>query len=84
MRGVALMRSRVPDGWTELPADDIDSADEGARQVKERQVVVRLPSLEQVLEDKEAYARASRVLHRKAIRAMRAVWCRSTGTATSG
>jgi radical SAM superfamily enzyme YgiQ (UPF0313 family) len=33
--------------------------------VKEDQVVVRLPALEQVLEDKEAYARASRVLHRE-------------------
>jgi uncharacterized radical SAM protein YgiQ len=65
IRGVAIMRSRIPAGWTELHADDIDSADEGARQVKEDQVVVRLPALEQVLEDKEAYARASRVLHRE-------------------
>ena len=64
IRGVAIMRSRVPEGWTELHADDIESADEGAR-LTPGQVVVRLPALEQVLEDKEAYARASRVLHRE-------------------
>jgi len=63
IRGVALYR-RVPDSYTELRADDLDSADEGAARVK-GDVVIRLPDYEQVIEDKEAYARASRVLHRE-------------------
>ncbi|MEQ1753289.1 MAG: YgiQ family radical SAM protein [Micropepsaceae bacterium] len=64
IRGVAVMRPRVPEGFAELHADNVDSADEGAKQCKDLSVV-RLPALEQVLEDKEAYARASRVLHRE-------------------
>ncbi len=64
VRGVALFKSRVPEGWAEAHADDIDSADEGAR-IGAPNTVVRLPSCEQVIEDKEAYARASRVLHRE-------------------
>jgi uncharacterized radical SAM protein YgiQ len=63
IRGVALFR-RVPDNYTELHADDLDAADEGARQER-GDVVIRLPSCEQVEQDKEAYARASRVLHRE-------------------
>ena len=65
LRGVALMKSAVPDGWTEIHADDLDSADEGARRSGE-QSVVRLPAYERVATDREAYARASRVLHREA------------------
>ena len=64
VRGIAVMKPTVPEGFVELHADDIDSADEGARLVKEK-AVVRLPSCEQVMADKEAYARASRVLHRE-------------------
>ncbi len=64
IRGVAVMKSAVPEGWTELHADDLDAADEGARQGGER-TVVRLPSFEQVEAEPEAYARASRVLHRE-------------------
>ena len=64
IRGVALFR-RVPENYTELPADDLDSADEGASR-QSGDTVVRLPSCEQVEQDKEAYARASRVLHREA------------------
>jgi uncharacterized radical SAM protein YgiQ len=64
IRGVALFR-RVPEDYTELHADDLDSADEGARQQRGN-TVIRLPSYEQVEQDKEAYARASRVLHREA------------------
>ncbi len=64
IRGVALFR-RVPEGTTELHADDLDSADEGAsRQAGD--TVIRLPAYEQAAEDREAYARASRVLHREA------------------
>jgi uncharacterized radical SAM protein YgiQ len=64
IRGVALIRSAVPDGWTELRADDLDDADEGARIGCDR-TVIRLPAFEQVEHDREAYARASRVLHRE-------------------
>ncbi len=64
IRGVALFRP-VPEHYTELHADDIDSADEGASR-KPGDTVIRLPAYEQVEGDKEAYARASRVLHREA------------------
>lgn len=64
IRGIAVMKSRVPDGFLELHADDVESPDEGARLTK-GMAVVRLPSCEQVIVDKEAYARASRVLHRE-------------------
>ncbi|WP_425073392.1 YgiQ family radical SAM protein [Sagittula sp. S175] len=64
IRGVALFRA-VPDGVTELPADDLDSADEAASRAP-GDTVIRLPSFEQVTTDKDAYARASRVLHREA------------------
>ena len=63
IRGVALFR-RVPEHYTELHADDLDSADEGAAR-KPGDTVIRLPAYEQVEQDKEAYARASRVLHRE-------------------
>ncbi|MEZ0236501.1 MAG: YgiQ family radical SAM protein, partial [Methylophilaceae bacterium] len=63
IRGVALFR-RVPEDYAELHADDLDSADEGASRTK-GPTVIRLPALEQVEQDKEAYARASRVLHRE-------------------
>jgi uncharacterized radical SAM protein YgiQ len=63
IRGVALFR-RVPEHYTELRADDLDSADEGAGRVP-GDVVIRLPAYEQAEQDKEAYARASRVLHRE-------------------
>jgi uncharacterized radical SAM protein YgiQ len=63
IRGVALFR-RVPDHCTELHADDLDSADEGAAR-HPGDTVIRLPAYEQVEQDREAYARASRVLHRE-------------------
>jgi len=64
IRGVALIKPAVPEGWSVLHADDLDSADDGARKSSET-TVVRLPSFEQVAGDREAYARASRVLHRE-------------------
>ncbi|MER2605185.1 MAG: YgiQ family radical SAM protein [Siculibacillus sp.] len=64
LRGIALVKPAVPEGWTVVPADDLDVADEGARRSGERSVV-RLPSFEQAAGDREAYARASRVLHRE-------------------
>jgi uncharacterized radical SAM protein YgiQ len=65
VRGVAVMKTGAPEGWIELPADDVANDDEGARIVRDAQAVVRLPSLEQVQDDSETYARASRVLHRE-------------------
>ena len=64
IRGVALFRP-VPEGFTELPADDLDNADEAASRVP-GDTVIRLPAFEAVESDSEAYARASRVLHREA------------------
>jgi uncharacterized radical SAM protein YgiQ len=64
IRGVALLKSRVPEGFTEAHADDLDAADEGAG-IKGVDTVIRLPAFEQVEKDPEAYARASRVLHRE-------------------
>jgi uncharacterized radical SAM protein YgiQ len=64
IRGVALFKSYVPEGWTELHADDLDASDEGAR-IGIDKAVIRLPGFEQVEQDREAYARASRVLHRE-------------------
>ncbi len=63
IRGTALFR-RVPEHYLELHADDLDSADEGAAR-RPGNTVIRLPACEQVEEDREAYARASRVLHRE-------------------
>ncbi len=64
VRGIALIKSTVPDGWREAAADDVELADEGARHL-EGNTVVRLPSFEVVEKDPESYARASRVLHRE-------------------
>ena len=64
IRGVALLKPSVPESWTEVPADDVESSDEGAR-ASGPMTVVRLPAFEQVETDKESYARASRVLHRE-------------------
>jgi uncharacterized radical SAM protein YgiQ len=64
IRGVALFKSKVPEGWTEADASDLDTADEGARIGADR-TVIRMPGFEQVEQDREAYARASRVLHRE-------------------
>ncbi len=65
VRGLAFMRDATPEGWIETPVDDIDAPDEGARRRAETNVVIRLPSAEQVQADRESYARASRVLHRE-------------------
>ena len=65
IRGAALIKKAVEDDWTELPADDIENADEGARMLRNTRAVVRLPSYEQVAGNPETYARASRVLHRE-------------------
>jgi len=65
VRGAVLMKDAVPEGWIELKADDLDDEAEERAAVSAPQTVIRLPSLEQVQADPEAYARASRVLHRE-------------------
>ena len=65
IRGLAMFKKAVPDGWQELPADDITSGDEGAQITRNTQTVIRMPSCEQVQAEPETYARASRVLHRE-------------------
>src|SRR5258708_6006322 len=47
IRGIALFKSKVPPGWTELRADDLDAADEGAR-VGADKAVIRLPGFDPV------------------------------------
>src|SRR5690242_18947405 len=61
IRGIALFR-RVPDHYTELRADDLDSADEGAARAP-GDVVIRLPAYEQAEQDREAHGTAGRVRH---------------------
>ncbi len=68
MRGLAFTREATPEGWCEAAADDLDGPDEGRRRQDEAtgdNIVIRLPSFEQVSGDPEAYARASRVLHKE-------------------
>jgi uncharacterized radical SAM protein YgiQ len=64
IRGVAVMKDTVPEGWTVAPANDLEEGSEAARILTDK-TVVRLPGFEQVTQDREAYARASRVLHRE-------------------
>lgn len=69
IRGLAVSREATPEGWAEAPADDLDDSNEGRRRGGEaasgENVVIRLPSFEQARGDPEAYARASRVLHKE-------------------
>src|SRR5216683_2810055 len=46
IRGVALLKSKMPEGWTEAHADDLDAADEGAR-IGADKTVIRVPGFEQ-------------------------------------
>ena len=64
IRGVALFR-RVPDDYTELHADDLDSADEGAARHEGRHRDPAAGAASRSSRTREAYARASRVLHRE-------------------
>jgi uncharacterized radical SAM protein YgiQ len=65
VRGAVLLKDAVPDDWRELKADDLDDEAEERAGVIDPKTVIRLPSFEQVERDPEAYARASRVLHRE-------------------
>jgi len=65
IRGAVLIKSTVPDGFNELKADDVDEEADERPRVNGENTVIRLPSFEQVESDPEAYARASRILHRE-------------------
>src|SRR5271156_5300326 len=47
IRGIALVKAKVAEAWTEAAADDLDAADEGAG-IKGGNTVIRLPAFEQV------------------------------------
>ena len=55
----------VPDGWTEAARRRSRRAPTKAPGIGGENTVIRLPAFEQVEQDREAYARASRVLHRE-------------------
>ncbi|WP_166144712.1 YgiQ family radical SAM protein [Methylosinus sp. RM1] len=67
VRGVAFTRDATPEGWLEASAEDIDEPDEGRmrKDAQSENIVIRLPAFDQVANDPESYARASRVLHRE-------------------
>jgi len=57
LRGSAVVRRELPDGWTEVESSRRSGADE--------RVVVRLPGFAEVAADAERYARAARLLQRE-------------------
>jgi uncharacterized radical SAM protein YgiQ len=65
IRGAVLVKDAVPEGWAELKADDLDDEANERATMTDEKTVIRLPSFEQVEREPEAYARASRVLHRE-------------------
>jgi uncharacterized radical SAM protein YgiQ len=65
IRGAVLMKDAVPEGFIELKADDLDDEADESPRINNETTVIRLPSFEQVERDPEAYARASRTLHRE-------------------
>ena len=69
IRGLAFVRDGTPEGWFEASAEDLQEGDEGRLRNDAKALagkgVIRLPAYEIVSEDKEAYARASRVLHKE-------------------
>jgi len=67
IRGTAIMRSAVPEGWIEIDSSSIDepAATASPRAPNADRTVIRLPSFEQVTADKVLYAHASRVLHQE-------------------
>jgi len=73
VRGIALLRDAVPDGWTVIDASSIEETEPDAAPVATPTAkpaagspcVMRLPSFEQVRDDRVLYAQASRVLHQE-------------------
>lgn len=73
LRGTALVRRALPDGWAELDSSDVDQPKglvrlrrAAQRQHPRAKTAVRLPAFEAVRDDKALYAHASRVLHQEA------------------
>ncbi|MBC7953372.1 MAG: YgiQ family radical SAM protein [Rhodospirillaceae bacterium] len=63
LRGVALIRDRVPEDYAVLDWSDLETPD---APVKTANTVVRLPAYEQVSADPVLYGHASRILHLEA------------------
>jgi uncharacterized radical SAM protein YgiQ len=64
IRGVAVIRDRVPEGWQVADWSDPEPAE--LPRAKGEQAVVRLPSYEAVAADPVLYGHASRILHQEA------------------
>jgi uncharacterized radical SAM protein YgiQ len=62
VRGTALLRQGIPEGWSELETAELESSPTAPRAPRER-TVVRLPAYEAVKRDPALYAHASRLLH---------------------
>jgi uncharacterized radical SAM protein YgiQ len=70
VRGTALLKDAVPDGWTIQAQDSIDEpagcgSVHGQGPGSSATVAVRLPAYEQVRDDPVLYAHASRLLHQE-------------------
>ena len=66
IRGTAIVRSAVPEGWTVIDSSSIDELTPATpRAAGADRTVVRLPAYEQVSGDKLLYAHASRTLHQE-------------------
>ena len=65
VRGIAFATNTLLNGWIELDLHDIDNHEISLVSPKktDSRTVIRLPSYEQVSEDRETYAHASRLLH---------------------
>ena len=65
VRGIAFATNTLLNGWRELDLHDIDNHEISLVFPKktDSRTVIRLPSYEQVSEDRETYAHASRLLH---------------------
>ena len=65
VRGIAFATNTILNGWTELDLHHIDNHEISLVSPKktDSRTVIRLPSYEQVSEDPETYAHASRLLH---------------------
>ena len=65
VRGIAFATNTILNGWTELDLHEIDNHKISLVSPKktDSRTVIRLPSYEQVSEDRETYAHASRLLH---------------------
>ena len=63
LRGTAVMMSQIPDGWTALDYSEVEDDVSPPKAPKDGDVVLRLPSYEQVAADPVLYAHASRLSH---------------------